>query len=114
MRQERVIEYTVRVHPRRIGDLGAVRMSDSFLEPDPAKRMERYRKMCALIADDIRHSVEYVGSVELVAEQESVCGHCGSGWTEDDADYNGGCCDADQDAHESRLTAAATPTESED
>ena len=32
----------------------------------------------------------------VIVEPCFVCGHCGSGWTESDSLYNGGCCDEDE------------------
>lgn len=43
-------------------------------------------------------------SIDPVTEE--VCAHCGGEWTEDGDDYNGGCCGADELAHEAAIATA--------
>lgn len=38
--------------------------------------------------------------IEVRAQIDSKCEFCGSAWTEDDDQYNGGCCENDQKLHE--------------
>ena len=35
-------------------------------------------------------------NVSIVTEIKWVCSFCGAKWTEEDEDYNGGCCDKDE------------------
>lgn len=56
-------------------------------------------------AEDIRKAIikalgDYVDSVNAAytkLETEPVCEFCGAKWTEDDDEYNGGCCKAEMD-----------------
>lgn len=57
---------------------------------------------CDNIADQIKRHVDDVASIEIEFDQAHVCAHCGSDWTEDSPDYNGGCCQDDEDAHNAR------------
>ena len=41
-------------------------------------------------------------TVEIVEEIDAVCEHCERGWTEDDPNYNGGCCNKDVEAEDAR------------
>lgn len=95
-----VEEIHVLVEPRRIGDLGAVSVSDRLLEPDEAKRLKEYRRRCASIVEDVRRHVDDVGDVRVEEVVEEVCEHCGSLWTEGDSPHNGGCCHEDAEAME--------------
>ena len=60
---------------------------------------------CDNIVADIKRHVNDVASIEVEHDQQYVCEHCGSDWTEDSNAYNGGCCDADQSAFEAELSA---------
>lgn len=60
------------------------------------------QRTCDAIAEQIRRHVDYTASVRVMFDQHPVCEHCGSHWTEDSAEYNGGCCDKDQEAQEAR------------
>ncbi len=62
------------------------------------------------LAKQIKRHCDDIESVEIKTIEENICEFCGYGWTEDSAEYNGGCCDKDQDMHEQttlakRLTA---------
>lgn len=60
---------------------------------------------CDQIADQVKRHVDSVGSVTVEFDQGHVCEHCGSQWTEDSADYNGGCCGKDAEADPEALAA---------
>ncbi len=62
------------------------------MERDMEARLEE-------IMADIKRHVDNVGSAHIEFDQEHVCEHCGSVWTEKDSNYNGGCCDKDEQAH---------------
>lgn len=92
--------YRVVIEPRRLGDLGAISVGDSLMCSGEADRQRQYRERCHEIAQDVRRHVENVGFVSVAFDTVGTCAHCGANWTEDDSDYNGGCCDADQEAHD--------------
>ncbi len=57
-------------------------------------------------AAEVRRHIDNEG-VSVEHDAEPICCHCGSAWTEDRSDYNGGCCDKDEGAEDARLAAAA-------
>ena len=98
--------FRVVVEPRILGDMGFVRTSDSFFYRDPVKRAAAYRDACNEIAAQIKRHVDEVGHVSVEFDQEPICQHCGSRWTEKSDAYNGGCCDKDEDEHQIDVAAA--------
>lgn len=99
----RKTNFRVVVYPCGLADFGFMRTSDDFLYgrgPDAAARIEKeYQGRCEEMAADIRRHVDSVGGVEIEFDQEPVCEHCGSGWTEDSDTYNGGCCSKDEEGN---------------
>lgn len=95
--------FRVVIEPRSLGDFGSVRMSDSMLYGrGDAERKRRERDIedrCDEIAAEVKRHVNNVRSVCVEFDQEMVCEHCGSTWTEDNPEYNGGCCDKDEAAN---------------
>ena len=82
---------------------------------DPSKAPNFVLGIKRIMAEIKRH-VDDVRSVSIQADSENVCGYCERRWTEKSKDYNGGCCDMDEDAHEAIIRAAAVavvPTASE-
>lgn len=74
---------------------------------DPTKErqalVDKAREVDALITQHLGPHV-YRLRTEIVEENEETCSHCGAIWTEEDANYNGGCCDSDEsDAHVSTI-----------
>ena len=65
------------------------------------KSNERYlaekRSYAEEMINEIKRHVDNVDHVYIETEYEAVCEHCGSGWTEEDSNYNGGCCDKDEE-----------------
>lgn len=62
-----------------------------------AVALERTVKLdCDAMVRDIRRHVNNVTTVTRVDETQAVCEFCGSRWSEDDVEYNGGCCAADE------------------
>lgn len=88
--------YTIIVLPRRIGDFGSLRVSDSFISQDEAYLDRLRRERAEDIVKQIQRHVDDVDSVYAEPNASSVCEHCGSYWSEDDDNYNGGCCDKDE------------------
>jgi rubrerythrin len=66
----------------------------------PADRARVLEQRCDEIVKAVKRHIDDIEAVWAEAPENPVCGHCGSTWTEDDASYNGGCCQADQDAFE--------------
>ena len=97
----RKTDFRVVVYPRGLGDFGLVSTSDRFVfghGPDADAKIEQeYQARCEEIAADILRHVNSVGGIEIEFDQEPVCEHCGSRWTEDSDTYNGGCCSKDEE-----------------
>ena len=94
--------FRVVVAPRSLGDFGYGSISDYVICPDPVRRQREYAQACDEIAQQIRRHVDGVGGVAVEYDTLRECEHCGDRWTEDSADYNGGCCQADQWAEDAR------------
>lgn len=90
--------YRVVIEPRRLGDFGGVRVSDRMVCPDEEHRQREYKQRCEEIMEEVKRHVDNVGSVDIECDVIEECSHCGAKWTEDSNEYNGGCCEADQDA----------------
>jgi hypothetical protein len=83
--------FRVVVEPKRLGDYGGIRTSDSFLrKPDQIEK--DYQRRCDEIAEEIKRHVDNVGSVEVNYDTEEVCGHCQREWEVDDEGCPT-CCD---------------------
>lgn len=54
------------------------------------------RKKCEEIVADIKRHVDNIGYCNVEVESAS-CEYCGADWTEAGDDYNGGCCDRDEE-----------------
>ena len=102
MKTTKITGYHLKVEPRSLGNLGFVSVSDHRVSNDPARD---YRKRVGEIADQIRRHVDNVGHIEIVEESESCCEFCGYHWGEKSDEYNGGCCDRDEEAHALRQAA---------
>lgn len=51
------------------------------------------------VARDIRRHVDGITSAWPRLQYEHECEFCGGYWTERNEDYNGGCCEEDENAH---------------
>lgn len=93
--------FRVVVEPRGLGDFGFIKTSDAFAYgrgPEAQARIEReYEGRCKEIASEIKRHVDNVGYAGVEFDQEKVCEHCGSIWTEASQVYNGGCCSKDEE-----------------
>ena len=69
---------------------------------------ETAERRCREIVASIKRHVDEVGSVAVQWDDNHTCEHCGESWTEKSHDYNGGCCQLDQDAEEQRITDNAS------
>jgi hypothetical protein len=101
------VNFRVVIHPRRLGDLGLISVSSSFLygnNEGERKRMERdIQDRCEEIVKDVKRHVNQVGAIDLEFDQKYVCEHCGAEWTEGENPFNGGCCDKDCEEEVARL-----------
>lgn len=88
--------YRVVINPRRLGDYGSISMSDNFFTSGEEDRQKQYKERCEEIAKDVERHVDNVGSALVEFDTFYVCEHCGADWTEKTEDYNGGCCDKDE------------------
>ena len=98
--------FRIEVTPRRLGDMGYMSTSDSFVTGGDAKIAERmYRERCEEIVSQIKRHCDDVGYIEVKFDQPDVCEFCGADWTEAGT-YNG-CCHKDEAAEDARLAALA-------
>lgn len=103
--------FRVVIEPRSLTDFGFMRTSTNFLYGSDAKGRQSWEddmyQRCEEIANDVRRHADNVGYVSVEFDQEPVCEHCGHQWTEESADYNGGCCSKDEAAYEATLNAGS-------
>lgn len=99
--------YRVVVEPRRLGSMGFISMSDEMAYGSPEKVASAYADRCRDIADAIRRHVDDVADVVIEFDTNQVCEHCGERWYERSESYNGGCCEKDQEAEDSRAASEA-------
>jgi hypothetical protein len=103
--------FRVVVEPRAMTDFGFLRTGRSFLYGDGAEAQRRWERdmqdRCDEIVSDIKRHADNVSSVYVEFDQEHVCEHCGGAWTESNPNYNGGCCEKDEEAEQARKQAAA-------
>jgi len=57
---------------------------------------DQARRACKEITAAINRHVDGVGHVTVTHDTVYFCSYCGAKWTEASADYNGGCCDDDE------------------
>lgn len=85
----------VRLDLRRPGDFGYCSISGfSRSEDELCRDLEGLAEACRENLSKFDHEI---GSVVVEYETEAVCEHCGAPWSEDGVDYNGGCCERDQE-----------------
>lgn len=70
------------VEPRRLGDFGFVRMSDTLVARDPAAAYERRAKE---LAEDLQR-LPQVASAKVEFTETVTCSHCGYAWEEQTAE----------------------------
>lgn len=78
------------------------RISESTCYKDEADRHKQYIEACEYIALQVKRHIDNVYDVSVEFDTEHVCEYCGAEWSEADKDYNGGCCNEDQAAHEAK------------
>jgi rubrerythrin len=99
--------FRIVVEPRSVTNFGYVSASRGLLYgygPEAQARWERdMQERCDELIADMKRHVDNFGRAFVEFDQEHVCEHCGSTWTETSSAYNGGCCEADQEAEDARL-----------
>lgn len=104
--------FRVTVEPRSMTDFGGISTGRWMFysnDEEGNKRWERdMQERCEEIAAEIKRHVDNVRSVWVEFDSSPICSHCGAHWTEDSNDYNGGCCDADQEAEDARMAATGS------
>ena len=64
----------------------------------PGEELKIKQDAARSIMAEIKRHVDDVESMEIVEEfNECVCEFCGAEWTEKSDNYNGGCCDKDEE-----------------
>lgn len=81
--------FHVRVEPRSKGDFGFATISSIQYTP------KEEEEACEEMVREIKRHVDRVGYIGVEYDAEQVCEFCGAQWTEDDDNYNGGCCSQD-------------------
>jgi hypothetical protein len=76
-----------------------------FRSSSEDEKQKRLPAICQEIARDIKRHVDGIEFAEVRFDTETTCSHCGSKWTED-GDYNGGCCDKDNEEDDARIAKA--------
>lgn len=66
------------------------------------------RELLEMVQRHLRTEFSYPERLEIESnlQIESRCNHCNATWTEVSHHYNGGCCDADQEAFEASQVPA--------
>jgi len=93
-RIKKLIDGYVRINLRDAGDFGSILIGGRRRDEGEFRRdLEHLAAQARLRLSKFE---DERGDVLVEYEHEIVCEHCGSSWTEDDASYNGGCCQADE------------------
>lgn len=89
--------FRVEVYPRKPGDYGSVSLPNRWF-PETEQETEG---RCKAIAEQIERHVDDLptrgGKTVVAWDSEHTCEFCGTDWTGKDKDYNGGCCDEDEE-----------------
>ena len=78
------INYYIRVEP------------DTYWYYKQDDKEEVIKETCEEIIQQISRHIDSVKNISLERETEKVCEYCERFWTEDDLNYNGGCCSEDE------------------
>ena len=102
MAQKKELEnFRVVVRPKDPGDFGMLRIGGC------TRTTEQERDECLRIIAEIKRHVNDIDSAVIEYDTKLTCEHCAYQWTEDSKDYNGGCCQHDQETQEAKEYAAA-------
>lgn len=83
--------FKVVVEPKRLGDYGSIRVSDSFFRREDQIEKD-YERRCMGMVDQIKRHVDEVDNAYVDYDTEEVCSHCGYEWDENE-DGEPLCCD---------------------
>lgn len=101
--------FRIVVYPRSVTDFGSISCSRGMFYNYDSEGQARWERdmedRCDELIADMKRHVDNIGSVHIEYDQEEVCEHCGSSWTEDNSLYNGGCCEEDEAAEQARIEA---------
>lgn len=102
--------FTIVVEPRSMSDFGSISVSRELLYGHDKVGQARWERemqdRCGEMIADMKRHIDNFGSARIEFDQEHICEHCGSIWTEAGSEYNGGCCSSDEEAEEERAKAA--------
>lgn len=90
--------FRVVVTPRSLTNFGFASFSRGLFYSGPNAQEQWEKDMqarCEEIERSIKRHTDNIDSIDIEFDQEFVCSHCGSSWTEESDTYNGGCCDQD-------------------
>lgn len=93
MRTIKKSNFHVIITPRSLGNLGVIHVPDSMVTDGIEKD---YLDRCQDIANNAER-LEYVSRAEVCYNEDPVCEHCGRCWSEENTEYNGGCCETDEE-----------------
>ena len=73
---------------------------------------EQEEQLCQDIAKNIKRHVDNVEQARVIWDTEETCEFCGCQWGEESDNYNGGCCDKDEEtAPKNKATPRAAMNE---
>lgn len=95
MKLTRKSNFRIVVEPRRLGDYGFIKTSDSAFGRTEEDIEKEYLQRCREIEDDIKRHVDNVDYIGIEYDTHEECSHCGLGWElsedENDPDFPVGC-----------------------
>lgn len=86
--------FRVTIEPKRLGDYGSVRVSDSMVYKTKEERENAYHERCKEIAEQIKRHVDNIGCVSVDYDIEETCSHCNLRWESDELTGKPLCCGA--------------------
>lgn len=99
--------FRVVVEPRRLGDYGALRTSDTAFGRTEEQVEKDYKRRCEEIAEQITRHVDNVSSVDVDYDTDAYCSHCGYGWEVDPETKEPVCCNTAIEEFNEQKTAKA-------
>jgi len=87
--------YRVVIKPKRLGDLGFAHVPENWFGNEEQRNKEYYN-LCNEISEELNREIGRNVHSFVESDKIDVCVFCGSPWTEESNEYNGGCCDQDE------------------
>ena len=80
--------FRVVIEPRRLGDYGFAKVSDSFTGRSEEQIAKDYQERCEEIVEQTKRHVDNVGWIGVEFDSEEICSHCRNTWdvSADDSD----------------------------